>query len=221
MSFPILVARSRGVGRALLVPLAAVAFLLLCSSPASADGASLTVDPSTDLDPAGSSVTVSGTGYEPNVGLFVVACDPAVPKGGACDMANFEQAQTDAEGAFEVTLKVVPSFGQTDCTKTPCGIQTSKVGEGANRTQERTVPIGFAGGVAPVDGWPGVGTADAGPDEAGAGGADASADDKKDSAEEDESSSAPLLIGVVVAVVVIGAAAFVLSRRRRQPADIQ
>lgn len=221
MSQPILVARSRGVGRAILVLLAAAVCLLLSTPPASADGASLQVDPSTELDPAGSSVTVTGSGYEPNVGLFVVACDPAVPKGGACDMANFQQAQTDADGAFEVKLKVLPTFGQTDCLKTPCGIQTSKVGEGANRTQERTVPIGFAGGVAPVDGWEGVGTADAGPDEAATDGAEAPADNQKDSADEDESSSAPLVIGVVVAVVVIGAAAFVLSRRRRQPADIQ
>lgn len=221
MSLSIKVARSRGVGRAILVLLAGVVCLAMWSSPASADGASLQVDQSTDLDPAGGSVSVSGSGYEPGIGLFVVVCDPAVPKGGACDMANFQQAKTDTGGSFEVELKVLPTFGQTDCTKTPCAIQTSKVGDGANRTQERTVPIGFTGGVAPADGWEGVSTADAGPGEAAAGSSDTSADDPQDGADEDSSSSMPLVIGVIVAVAVIGAAAFVLSRRRRQPAEIQ
>lgn len=221
MSLSTLVARSGGAGRAALVLFAASACLLLGGAPALADGAALEVDPSTKLDPAGSSVTVTGSGYEPNTGLFVVTCDPAVPKGGVCDMANFQKAQTDADGAFEVTLKTVAVFGQTDCTKIPCGVQTSKVGEGGNRTQERTVPIGFAGGVAPVDGWEGVGSADADPGAAASDAADASDDTSKSSAEEDSSSSMPIVIGAIVAVVVIGAAVFVLARRRRQPADIQ
>lgn len=221
MSRSILVARSRGVGRAIIVLLMAAVWLVAYSSPASADGASLEVDPSTEIDPSGGEVTVTGSGFEPSVGLFVVACDPSVPKGGACDMANFQQPQTDADGSFQVTLKVVPKFGQTDCAKTPCGIQTSKVGDGANRTQERTVPIGFAGGVAPVAGWPGVGSADADPGDTATDSAGASDDGQQDSADEDSGSSMPLVIGVIAAVVVIGAAVFVIARRRRQPADIQ
>lgn len=123
-------------------------------------GAALSVEPATDLDPAGADVAVTGKGYEAGVGLFIVLCDPSVPKGGACDMANFKQVMTDAGGGFTAQVKVLPQFGEIDCMKTPCGIQTSKVGDGANRTQERTVPVGFKGGVAPVTGWDGVGGPD-------------------------------------------------------------
>lgn len=197
--------------------------LLVSSAPAHADGAALSVDPTTDLDPAGTSVTVKGSGYEPNIGLFVVVCDPTVPKGGACDMANFQQAKTDADGAFEVKLKTVAVFGQTDCAKTPCGIQTSKVGDGANRTQERTVPIGFSGGVAPADGWPGVGSADADPGAATTPGADTGEDTQTDQTADkadDSSSSTPIVIGAIVVALAIGAGV-VFARRRRQPTDTQ
>ncbi len=228
MSLPTLAVRLRRASRAPFVLMLATIGLILFSSPARADGAALQVEPTTDLAPGGTSVKVTGTGYQPNVGLFVVNCDPSIPKGGACDMANFQQAQTSADGSFEVTLKAVAVFGQTDCTKTPCGIQTSKVGGGADRSQERTVPVGFAGGVAPVDGWKDVGSATADP---GATEADPTADktpaatdtDKDPAAttKDDSGSSTPLVIGAVAAVLVIGAAGLVLARRRRQPSDIQ
>lgn len=167
----------------------------------------LELSKSTGLDPAGESIQVKGQGFQPNITLFLVACDPAVPKGGACDMANFKQVKTDAQGGFAGELKVVASFGSTDCLKTPCAIQTSKVGGGADRSQEAFAAIGFTGGVAPA--------ATATPSEQASPDSSKAPVTEKDSADSDSSSTPWLIGGGVLVVVALGA---VLALRRRSAA---
>lgn len=164
----------------------------------------LEMSKSSGLNPAGESVEVKGTGYQPNIPLFLVACDPAIPKGGACDMANFQQVTTDADGKFTGTLKLVPAFGSTDCLKTPCAVQTSKVGDGGDRSQEATHPIGFTGGVAPAETPSPSAAATPGASEGPV---------KDDASSKSDSSSMPWLIGG--GVLVVAAIGAVLALRRR------
>ncbi|MGR6999660.1 neocarzinostatin apoprotein domain-containing protein [Yinghuangia aomiensis] len=99
---------------------------------------------------AGENVTVTGKGFAPGIQVFVAVCDPAQPAGKACDMANYKMATVDAGGGFVADVKLVAKFGQTDCTATPCAVQTSRMGNGKDRTQEALAAIGFTGGVAPT-----------------------------------------------------------------------
>lgn len=191
----------------------ALAMLVLFGSMSAAsavtDAPALELSKSAQLSPDGESITVTGSGFQADIGLFVVACDPAIPSGGACDMANFGQAKTDADGAFEVTIKALPSFGQTDCMKTACSVQTAKVGDGGDTTQTVTVPIGFTGGVAKAEDPATETSTEKNP------AADSAAKSAAKKSDSDSGSSTPLIAGIVLAVVVIGAIiAFSLARRR-------
>lgn len=114
-----------------------------------ARAASMSVSKTSGLSSAGESVTVKGSGFHPKVGLFVALCNTDVPAGGACDMSNFKQVQTDGNGAFPSTsIKVVGSFtggdgSKVDCSTDPCALQTSQVGAGSDATQTATVPMKF------------------------------------------------------------------------------
>lgn len=188
----------------LLALLAATALLFLTSGPAYAADAALELDQATDLSPKGQTLTVTGSGYAPDTGLYLVTCDPAVPKGGACDMANFAQVKTDADGGFSSELHVVPAFGQTDCLKVPCAVQTSKIGDGADRSQEASAAVSFKGGVAAPTETPSPTTDTNQTDNT----------NKTDATDKDDAGSFPVVPVAVGAVVVLGVLGFVLSRRR-------
>ncbi|HVX22089.1 MAG TPA: HtaA domain-containing protein [Acidimicrobiales bacterium] len=123
---------------------------------------STTASQTTGLDPTGQTVTVTGTGFEPGITLYVVNCDADIPAGAACDFGNVAFATTDADGDFTVPVTVQAHFGTgpsaTDCfsASVDCAIQTSKVGDGEDRTQESTLPIDFA--VPPTPPSPPAGT---------------------------------------------------------------
>ena len=121
--------------------------------PVVSDPAALSADRTTDLDPAGDTVTVTGDDYRPGDPVFVALCDAAVPNFAACDFANVAEvtpATADAAralgdpGSFEVELQVRAAFGDTDCTAlTTCALQTWSV-SGTNPDAEATVPVSFA-----------------------------------------------------------------------------
>lgn len=182
------------------------AFQVATAGAAHADPG-LEVDKTSELDPAGEKVTVQGSGFQSDVTLFVVACDPAVANGGACDMANFVQAKTDAEGAFEADLTLVASFGTTDCLKIACAVMTSKVGDGADRSQEAAVPISFTGGVALPAETPSATESESETETSTA------ADDSDES--KDSDSSTPLVVGGVVLLALIAGAALYFRRNRQ------
>ena len=118
------------------------AFVGLLAGPAAAGG--MSVSQTGNLDPAGQTVSVSGSGFQPSIQLYVALCNPAVPSGGACDFGNFRVADVDGAGSFSTSLRVVAAFGATDCHQVTCAIQTSKVGDGADRSQESSVGLSFA-----------------------------------------------------------------------------
>ncbi len=134
--------RQRSAASACVGAAIALAVVCLLEGPAAAGG--LSVGQTGNLDPAGQTVSVSGSGFQPSIQLYVALCNPAVPSGGACDFGNFRVADVNGEGSFSTSLRVVAAFGTTDCHQVTCAIQTSKVGDGADRSQESSVPLSFA-----------------------------------------------------------------------------
>jgi hypothetical protein len=143
-------ARVSGTGPRLLLALLALFGLGLLSAAPAMAAVSMTVSQTTDLNPKGTKVSVQGQGFTPGIQLYVVTCNPAIPNGGACDLANFSQVDVAADGSWSADVKVVATFGSVDCLKVGCAIQTSRVGKGADRTQEAIVPIMFTGQTAPM-----------------------------------------------------------------------
>lgn len=113
------------------------------SAPAAT--AALRVSPSSNLDPNGAFVVVSGTGYVPNAQLFVMQCRAASAEDHTCNSVGLRKVTTDASGSFTANaMKVVANFGATDCLRVPCGIKTSAVADHADdRSMDRTATISF------------------------------------------------------------------------------
>lgn len=112
---------------------------------------SITVNKTEGLNPKGETVKVEGAGFKPGIQLYLVTCNPAIPSGGACDLANFPgPVDVKPDGTWSASLKVVAKFGTVDCFKTACAIQTSRVGQGADRTQEAYAAISFTGQTVPA-----------------------------------------------------------------------
>lgn len=137
-------------GAQLLAAAAIAVVAALATALPAAAAASITVDPTEGLNPKGSTLSVTGSGFKPGIQLYLVTCNPAVPSGGACDLANFSLVDVGADGSWTSKLKAAAKFGTTDCLKVGCAVQTSRVGQGADRTQETAVGIGFTGQTAPI-----------------------------------------------------------------------
>jgi hypothetical protein len=214
---------------------AAVATLLLAwlvlglAGPAHASGTpaagkpTLTAVKTTGLTPTGDVVKLVGTGFKPNIQLFILPCDPAQGAGRACDMGAFSQPiAVDANGAFSTDVKVQAKFSNVDCLKTRCAIATSNSTDGKDRTQEAYLPIGFEGEAAGLPASPGAATAAPQAGAPGAGAPQSSAapsaspsTDTAKSSDEDDDGNTGLIIGLVAAVVVVLVIAGVVVKRRR------
>lgn len=130
--------------RALVVIGLLTGMALLTVSPAGAQ-ARLSVSPGTGLDPAGSFVVVSGSGFEPNSQLFVMQCRSTSTDDHTCNSVGLRKVTTDGSGNFTANaMRVMANFGATDCLVVPCAIKTSAVsGHAGNRGQDVTAPISF------------------------------------------------------------------------------
>jgi hypothetical protein len=104
----------------------------------------LSVSKSSNLNPSGETIGVNGSGYVPGIQVYVTLCNPAAGPGAACDMAHYRVANVDGNGNFSTALTVFAQFGATDCMAVSCAVQTSRVGMGADRSQEGTAYVGFA-----------------------------------------------------------------------------
>ncbi len=120
----------------------AVGLVLGPAAPAGAVG--LSASKTSNLNPAGETIGVNGSGYAPGIQVYVALCNPAAGPGAACDMAHYRVANVDGGGSFSTALTVYAQFGATDCMVTGCAVQTSRVGMGADRSQEGTVGVRFA-----------------------------------------------------------------------------
>lgn len=172
----------RGRRVAASAALAAITLTLATASPAVAAGTSatgpegqkLTVSKALGLDPAGETVTVSGTGYNTEKGVYVAFCvdngagKTPTPCVGGVDMSGESGASvwvssnppsygeglakpyggSGHKGTFSVQLKVRAKDANTDCTKSgvSCAVITrNDHTRGGDQSQTARIPVTFAG----------------------------------------------------------------------------
>ncbi|WP_432968626.1 hypothetical protein [Dactylosporangium sp. CA-233914] len=159
-----------------LAAIAGLAAVLGMASPAAADttgtganGQWLTVSKTTGLDPAGETVTVSGSGYDVTKGIYVAFCvDKGAgqlpsPCGGGIDTTGGSGASHwissnppaygeglavpyGTGGTFRVTLRLSAALADgVDCRTTRCAVATrADHTRTSDRTQDARVPATFA-----------------------------------------------------------------------------
>ena len=101
--------------------------------PVSFSGApQVSASPYRALNPAGQTVTVTGQGFTPGIGVYVRLCKQAAgalgtpagrPPGSDCHTpADVWVTPIPSSGTFTTTLNVVGTFGSIDCLATQCGV---------------------------------------------------------------------------------------------------
>ena len=136
-----------------------------------ASGQSLTVDPATGLDPDGDTVKVTGSGYDPKLGIYVALCvdngpgvTPAPCLGGGGPGTDADGGGSvwissnppaygvdlaepfGADGTFEVDLNVVAADEFVDCLEVRCAVVTkADHTASADRSADARVPVSWAG----------------------------------------------------------------------------
>ncbi|MGW7204232.1 hypothetical protein [Streptomyces sp. NPDC054837] len=138
------------------------------------EGQKLTASKSAGLDPAGETVTVSGTGYNTEKGIYVAFCvdngagRTPTPCVGGVDMSGESGASvwvssnppsygeglaepykgSGHDGSFSVRLKVRAKDANTDCTKSgvTCAVITrNDHTRGGDQSQTVRIPVTFGG----------------------------------------------------------------------------
>ncbi|WP_210585286.1 hypothetical protein [Streptomyces sp. GESEQ-35] len=162
---------------------ASVALVLTAAAPASAasssatgpEGQKLTVSKASGLAAAGETVTVSGSGYNTEKGIYVAFCvdngagKTPTPCVGGVDMSGESGASqwissnppsygeglakpyqgSGHNGSFSVQLKVRAKDANTDCTKSgvKCAVITrNDHTRGGDQSQTVRIPVSFGGG---------------------------------------------------------------------------
>ncbi|MFV2083993.1 hypothetical protein [Micromonospora sp. LOL_021] len=151
------------------------------ASPAHADtsatgsgGQRLTVSDSTGISRSGATVTVTGTGYDTNKGIYVGFCvdngDGALPTpcGGGVDTSGGSGSSHwissnppsygeglavpyGEGGSFQVRIPLTTRIGDVDCTVRTCSVVTrADHTRTSDRSQDVRVPISFAAAAAPA-----------------------------------------------------------------------
>jgi len=133
-------------------------------TPSTGTSPQVTVNPATDLDPTGQTITVTGTGFKAaGNGIYV----------GVAARTNYDPANADVfdgmkwvhvgaspsasqdvlapDGSFTTTLTVRPQFGDgvlaTDCLTTGCALYTLAAHGSTDRSQDTVTAISFRGAV--------------------------------------------------------------------------
>jgi hypothetical protein len=228
---------------------ASVALVLTAAVPASAAGNSATgpedqklnVSKAAGLTAAGETVTVSGTGYNTEKGIYVAFCvdngagKTPTPCVGGVDMSGESGASvwissnppsygeglakpykgSGHNGSFSVQLKVRAKDANTDCTKSgvTCAVITrNDHTRGGDQSQTVRIPVSFGGSG-------GV------PEAEGASGTTPSATASASTTGGDETSDGPLAstgslalpLGITAAgLIVAGTGTWYVARRRRR-----
>ncbi|MEU1180505.1 immunoglobulin I-set domain protein [Streptomyces sp. NPDC005820] len=134
------------------------------------DGQRLTVSASANLDPAGETLRVTGSGYDVTKGVYVAVCKDngdnriptpclggadqtggsgaskwIVPKGSTEAPAGVAEEWGDG-GAFDVDLAVTGKDSGLDCTQVACSVITRVDHNGTgDRSQDVRIPVAFQG----------------------------------------------------------------------------
>ena len=140
------------------------------SSATGTDGQTLSVSSTADLDPAGATLTVTGSGYDISKGIYVTFCvvpppgELPTPCGGGMDLtgtgggtkwvssnppiyATGLTTPYGPDGSFSVELEVEAALNDTiDCRLVACAVVTrNDHTRTTDRSQDVFVPISFSG----------------------------------------------------------------------------
>jgi uncharacterized delta-60 repeat protein len=101
---------------------------------------SVSVTPSSDLDPVGQSVTVTASGYTPNSGVQVQQCREGAPSGNGC--VTLQSPSTNSSGALTTSISVdYSNHGfSTTCEDPYCDVRVSLT---TDPNQTAATPISF------------------------------------------------------------------------------
>lgn len=138
-------------------------------------GKMLTVSEAADLDPAGQSLTITGSGYDEAKGIYVSLCviPPAgttpSPCGGGVDRENTSGASAwissnppsyaagvsqpyGPGGSFSATVEVSPTINaDLDCRQVRCAVVSrNDHTRGSDRSQDLLIPVTFTDPTAPT-----------------------------------------------------------------------
>lgn len=134
---------SRTTARIALVFAGTATAAALSSVSAFAATPALSGTPSSGLKD-GTSVALTGTGYTPNLSLFVLECSSATGGQAACDITHLGMATSSASGAVSTSFTVHTGTignGTCDATHTGCVIQVAD----AAGTSHAAFPLVFGG----------------------------------------------------------------------------
>ncbi|ONI74619.1 hypothetical protein ALI144C_37910 [Actinosynnema sp. ALI-1.44] len=158
--------------------LATTAFAVLAlATPASAapgsgshNGRTLSASNATDLDPAGETITVTGTGYDPKKGYYVALCqvpddfrygdNPTPCQGGDgqggsgvgpsawvtnTPIGTNPSTPIAADGSFTTQIRITQSGSRLDCTQVTCAIVSKRdhIGLG-DRSFDVFIPVSWS-----------------------------------------------------------------------------
>ncbi|HEX2312311.1 MAG TPA: WxL domain-containing protein [Thermomonospora sp.] len=144
----------------------------LTAAPAFADGPATTVTPSTQADPAGQDIRVTGSGFDPNknngFGVYV-AFGPKRGDDWYLNANAFQatkwvhknasgspsQVKMNADGTFDLTLSGIKAQytdgdgNAVNCLTTQCYVLTFAAHGSPDRSQDTATPVTFVGGQNP------------------------------------------------------------------------
>ncbi len=167
MSTPTRWSRARAaalVGAAALA-VASTALVGTAQSSSAANGPAVTVTPASGLNPAGASVTVSGSGFATaGSGIYVGIADQAKYSPTNADVfgvvkwlhlgatPSSGQDVLNPDGSFTTTLNVAATFGTganaTNCQVASCAIYTLAAHGSSDRSQDTMTPVSFGPAIA-------------------------------------------------------------------------
>ncbi|GED99994.1 hypothetical protein nbrc107696_04410 [Gordonia spumicola] len=119
-------------------------------------GPSVSVDRTSGLNPAGDTVTVSGTGFSTSgpgvyVGLAQTDQFSVTDQSSFGDQAVWvatSNGRMRGDGSFSVQLPVKAKFARADCTKAACAVYTFAAHGSSDRSQDTATGVSFTGGPA-------------------------------------------------------------------------
>ncbi|MFE3291537.1 hypothetical protein [Rhodococcus sp. NPDC059234] len=120
---------------------------------ASNPGLSVSLSKSAELDPAGETVTISGSGFSGAApGLYVGLVQDNVFSSTDASVwmtTAFLKPDAIAGGNWSITAELPAVLGAYDCVRNSCSIYTVAAHGSSDRSQDSRTPVSFVGGVAP------------------------------------------------------------------------
>ncbi|AVP68320.1 hypothetical protein GS453_04905 [Rhodococcus hoagii] len=116
-------------------------------------GLSVSLSKSSDINPAGETVTVSGSGFSGAApGLYVGLVQDNVFSAADASVwmtSAFVKPEQISGGNWSLSVDMVATRGAFDCIKNACSIYTVMAHGSSDRSQDTKTPVSFVGGVAP------------------------------------------------------------------------